>query len=217
MGASILSPRSVDRRAQGRPAAGRQATEWPACLSMSRTLLQIWAPGTKLGVGVGSGRDGQGDAGARCATAEVGGHWMVRRLSPPPETGSKPWPRQCRRLCAKGGVLLITDADAPLPAAAEPVASLDPVRASHREATAGVVLIATSARPDQLDARLRSRVVRDRAWSVAARRGHLQSLLEARGFESGSTPTSTKSPPAHRVSSWPTWLRCSRGGAAGSV
>ncbi len=52
-------------------------------------------------------------------------------------------------------MLLITDADAPVASRRRAVGSLaDPVRAAQNTATACVVLIATSARPDQLDARL---------------------------------------------------------------
>lgn len=55
-----------------------------------------------------------------------------------------------------GGVLLITDADALLPATAEPVAALILAELRTAVATDGVALVATSALPDQLDLRLRS-------------------------------------------------------------
>ena len=55
-----------------------------------------------------------------------------------------------------GGVLLITDVDALLPATAEPVAALILAELRTAVATDGVALIATSARPDQLDPRLRA-------------------------------------------------------------
>ncbi|MBX7434785.1 AAA family ATPase [Mycobacterium sp. Y57] len=61
-----------------------------------------------------------------------------------------------------GGVLLITDIDALLPADAEPVAGL--ILAELRKAVAadGVVFIATSAVPDNVDARLRAPDLCDR-------------------------------------------------------
>ncbi|WP_140921569.1 AAA family ATPase, partial [Mycobacterium tuberculosis] len=79
-------------------------------------------------------------------------------------------------------VLLITDADALLPAAAEPVASLILSELRTAVATAGVVLIATSARPDQLDARLRSPELCDRELGLplpdaATRKSLLEALL----------------------------------------
>ncbi|OBI45744.1 AAA family ATPase [Mycobacterium colombiense] len=81
-----------------------------------------------------------------------------------------------------GGVLLITDVDALLPATAEPVAS--PILGELRNAVAseGVALIATSARPDQLDARLRAPDLCDRELGLplpdaGTRKALLESLL----------------------------------------
>ena len=65
-----------------------------------------------------------------------------------------------------GGVLLITDVDALLPATAEPVAALILGELRTAVATEGVALIATSARPDQLDARLRAPDLCDRELSL---------------------------------------------------
>lgn len=82
-----------------------------------------------------------------------------------------------------GGVLLITDVDALLPETAEPVASL--ILAELRTAVAadGVALIATSARPDQLDSRLRSPELCDRELGLplpdaATRKALLEALLK---------------------------------------
>ncbi|OUZ03420.1 ATP-dependent zinc metalloprotease FtsH [Mycobacterium avium subsp. paratuberculosis] len=81
-----------------------------------------------------------------------------------------------------GGVLLITDVDALLPATAEPVASLILAELRGAVASEGVALIATSARPDQLDARLRAPDLCDRELSLplpdaATRKALLESLL----------------------------------------
>jgi transitional endoplasmic reticulum ATPase len=83
-----------------------------------------------------------------------------------------------------GGVLLITDADALLPATAEPVAALILAELRSAVATDGVALIATSARPDQLDPRLRSPELCDRELGLplpdaATRRALLETLLKS--------------------------------------
>ncbi|ORA79240.1 AAA family ATPase [Mycobacterium malmoense] len=82
-----------------------------------------------------------------------------------------------------GGVLLIADADALLPATAEPVAALILGELRAAVATEGVALIATSARPDQLDARLRAPDLCDRELGLplpdaATRKALLEALLK---------------------------------------
>lgn len=76
----------------------------------------------------------------------------------------------CADVRASGGVLLITDVDALLPAATdrppEPVASLILAELRTAIATAGVALVATSAVPDALDTRLRAPDVCDRELGV---------------------------------------------------
>jgi len=79
-----------------------------------------------------------------------------------------------------GGVLLIADADALLPATAEPVAALILGELRTAVATEGVALIATSARPDQLDARLRAPDLCDRELGLPLPdAGTRKALLEA--------------------------------------
>jgi transitional endoplasmic reticulum ATPase len=83
-----------------------------------------------------------------------------------------------------GGVLLITDADALLPEAAEPVAALILGELRDAVATDGVALIATSAKPDQLDPRLRSPELCDRELGLplpdgATRKALLETLLKS--------------------------------------
>ncbi len=82
-----------------------------------------------------------------------------------------------------GGVLLIADVDALLPATAEPVAALILGELRTAVATEGIALIATSARPDQLDARLRAPELCDRELSLplpdaATRKALLEALLK---------------------------------------
>ncbi|MDX1871718.1 AAA family ATPase [Mycolicibacterium sp. 120266] len=66
-----------------------------------------------------------------------------------------------------GGVLLITDIDALLPATAEPVATLILAELRTAVATKGVAFIATSAVPDNIDARLRAPDLCDRELGVS--------------------------------------------------
>jgi transitional endoplasmic reticulum ATPase len=83
-----------------------------------------------------------------------------------------------------GGVLLITDADALLPVTTEPVAALILAELRTAVATDGVALIATSARPDQLDPRLRSPELCDRELGLtlpdgATRKALLETMLKS--------------------------------------
>ncbi len=84
--------------------------------------------------------------------------------------------------CGKGGVLLITDIDALLPAAAEPVATLilDQLRAAIAEPC--VAFLATTAHPAGIDQRLRAPDLCDRELalplpSAAVRKALLEQLL----------------------------------------
>lgn len=66
-----------------------------------------------------------------------------------------------------GGVLLITDIDALLPATAEPVATLILTELRNAVATAGVAFVATSALPESLDVRLRAPDLCDRELGLS--------------------------------------------------
>jgi hypothetical protein len=82
-----------------------------------------------------------------------------------------------------GGVLLISDIDALLPATSEPVAALLLAELRTAVATDGVALIVTSARPDQLDPRLRAPELCDRELGLplpdaATRKALLETLLQ---------------------------------------
>ncbi|BCI51364.1 ATPase [Mycolicibacterium litorale] len=80
-----------------------------------------------------------------------------------------------------GGVLLITDVDALLPATPEPVGTLILTELRTAVATPGVAFVATSARPDSVDARLRDPALCDRELGLslpdAATRGQLLEVL----------------------------------------
>ncbi|MHA3023838.1 AAA family ATPase [Mycobacterium sp. BMJ-28] len=89
---------------------------------------------------------------------------------------------------AGGGVLLITDIDALLPATGEPVATLIFTELRNAVATTGVAFIATSAVPDNVDARLRAPELCDRELGVSLPdAGTRKSLLEVllRGVPAG--------------------------------
>lgn len=83
-----------------------------------------------------------------------------------------------------GGVLLITDIDALLPATPEPVATLILTELRGAVATPGVAFVATSATPDGLDARLRAPDLCDRELGLslpdgATRKQLLEVLLRS--------------------------------------
>ena len=81
-----------------------------------------------------------------------------------------------------GGVLLITDVDALLPATAEPVATLILTELRRAIGTKGVAFVATSAVPDAVDGRLRAPDLCDRELGLslpdgATRKALLEVLL----------------------------------------
>ncbi|MCW3472523.1 AAA family ATPase, partial [Rhodococcus pyridinivorans] len=83
-----------------------------------------------------------------------------------------------------GGVLLLTDVDAVLPADTEPVATLILDELRRVVDTEGAVLIATTAHPDDVDSRLRAPEICDRELSLplpdgATRRALLDVLLRS--------------------------------------
>ncbi|WP_129977484.1 AAA family ATPase [Rhodococcus sp. Q1] len=83
-----------------------------------------------------------------------------------------------------GGVLLLTDVDAVLPADTEPVATLILDELRRVVDTEGAVLVATTAHPDDVDSRLRAPEICDRELSLplpdgATRRALLDVLLRS--------------------------------------
>ncbi|MFD6197614.1 AAA family ATPase [Mycobacteriaceae bacterium NPDC060252] len=86
------------------------------------------------------------------------------------------------RIRQSGGVLLISDVDALLPATAEPVATLILGELRSAVATSGVAFIATTAHPDAIDVRLRAPELCDRELGLslpdaATRKSLLEVLL----------------------------------------
>lgn len=78
---------------------------------------------------------------------------------------------------AGGGVLLITDIDALLPSTPEPVATLILTELRNAVATKGVAFIATSAVPDNVDARLRAPELCDRELGLSLPDGGTRKAL----------------------------------------
>ncbi len=76
-----------------------------------------------------------------------------------------------------GGVLLITDIDALLPAPAEPVATLILTELRSAVATGGVAFVATSAVPDNVDPRLRTPDLCDRELGLSLPDGAIRKQL----------------------------------------
>ncbi|MBA0047896.1 AAA family ATPase [Mycobacterium sp. NPDC050853] len=86
------------------------------------------------------------------------------------------------RVRQSGGVLLISDVDALLPATAEPVATLILAELRSAVATSGVAFIATTAHPNAIDVRLRAPELCDRELGLslpdgATRKALLEVLL----------------------------------------
>ncbi|KUI36372.1 ATPase [Mycobacterium sp. IS-1496] len=169
---------------KGSHAQAGRLTEWLKLSLDEPSLLETLGATAHLGVLV------SGPAGVGKAT-------MVRTVCAQrrlveldgPEVGALHAPDRLDRVSSAaatvrdgGGVLLITDIDALLPATPEPVGTLILNELRAAVATPGVAFVATSARPDNLDARLREPDLCDRELGLslpdaATRRALLEVLL----------------------------------------
>ncbi|OBI04125.1 ATPase [Mycobacterium sp. E2462] len=182
----VSSPDTVVEELKGSQPQAAKLTEWLKLALDEPHLLRALGAGANLGVLV-SGPAGVGKvtlvravcAGRRMVTLdgpEIGALTAEDRL--------KAVAGASRAVRDGGGVLLISDVDALLPATAEPVAALILGELRTAVATEGVALVATSARPDQLDARLRAPDLCDRELSLplpdaGTRRSLLEALLKS--------------------------------------
>jgi transitional endoplasmic reticulum ATPase len=171
---------------KGVSAQAAKLTEWLKLALDEPHLLETLGAGTTLGVLV-SGPAGVGKA--TLVRAVCAGRRLVQLDGP--EVGALIADDRLKRMtstvtdvCDGGGVLLITDIDALLPAAAEPVATLILAELRKAVAAARVAAIVTSSVPENLDARLRAPDLCDRELvlslpDAATRAELLQALLRA--------------------------------------
>jgi transitional endoplasmic reticulum ATPase len=171
---------------RGSQAQAAKLSEWLKLALDEPHLLKTLGAGTNLGVVV-SGPAGVGKT--TMVRAVCAGRRLVELDGP--EIGALAAEDRLKSVAAAvttvrsgGGVLLITDADALLPDTAEPVAALILSELRTAVATDGVALIATSAHPDQLDARLRAPELCDRELGLslpdgATRKALLEILLKS--------------------------------------
>ena len=179
------SPEIQVEELKGAQPQAAKLTEWLKLALDEPHLLKTLGAGTNLGVLV-SGPAGVGKV--TLVRAVCAGRRLVELDGP--EVGAlaaedrlKAVTSAVRTVTDGGGVLLITDVDALLPATAEPVAALILAELRTAVATDGVAMIATSARPDQLDPRMRSPELCDRELGLplpdaGTRRALLEALLK---------------------------------------
>ncbi|KZS81373.1 ATPase [Mycobacterium kansasii] len=186
--ASIATPEIQVEELKGTQPQAAKLTEWLKLALDEPHLLKTLGAGANLGVLV-SGPAGGGKV--TLVRAVCAGRRLVELDGP--EIGALAAEDRLEAVTAAvqavtavrdgGGVLLIIDVDALLPATAEPVASLILAELRTAVATDGVAVIATTARPDQIDARLRAPELLDRELGLplpdaGTRRALLEALLK---------------------------------------
>lgn len=178
----VSTPEMQVEELKGAQPQAAKLTEWLKLALDEPHLLKTLGAGTNLGVLV-SGPAGVGKV--TLVRAVCAGRRLVQLDGPAvgalaAEDRLRAVSTAVTKASEGGGVLLITDVDALLPETPEPVAALILTELRRAVATDGVALIATSARPDQIDARLRSPELCDRELGVPLPdAGTRKALLEA--------------------------------------
>ncbi|AYE94100.1 ATPase [Mycobacterium paragordonae] len=178
----VSTPEMQVEELKGAQPQAAKLTEWLKLALDEPHLLKTLGAGTNLGVLV-SGPAGVGKV--TLVRAVCAGRRLVQLDGPAvgalaAEDRLRAVSTSVTKVSDGGGVLLITDVDALLPETPEPVAALILTELRKAVATDGVALIATSARPDQIDARLRSPELCDRELGVPLPdAGTRKALLEA--------------------------------------
>ncbi|MDP7737194.1 AAA family ATPase [Mycobacterium paragordonae] len=178
----VSTPEMQVEELKGAQPQAAKLTEWLKLALDEPHLLKTLGAGTNLGVLV-SGPAGVGKV--TLVRAVCAGRRLVQLDGPAvgalaAEDRLRAVSTAVTKVSDGGGVLLITDVDALLPETPEPVAALILTELRRAVATDGVALIATSARPDQIDARLRSPELCDRELGVPLPdAGTRKALLEA--------------------------------------
>ncbi|MHA7649693.1 AAA family ATPase [Mycobacterium sp. ML4] len=178
----VSTPEMQVEELKGAQPQAAKLTEWLKLALDEPHLLKTLGAGTNLGVLV-SGPAGVGKV--TLVRAVCAGRRLVQLDGPAvgalaAEDRLRAVATAVTKIADGGGVLLITDVDALLPETPEPVAALILTELRKAVATDGVALIATSARPDQIDARLRSPELCDRELGLPLPdSGTRKALLEA--------------------------------------
>ena len=169
---------------KGQHAQAGRLTEWLKLALDEPALLEKLGAKPNLGVLI-TGPAGVGKA--RLVRAVCAGRRLVDLDGP--DTGAlaasdrqQAVARAVAEVCNGGGVLLVTDIDALLPAPPEPVSTIILSELKKAVSTPGVALIATSQAPDAVDPRLRAPDVCDRELGLslpdgATRKALLEVLL----------------------------------------
>ena len=183
---SVAKPEIQVDDLKGSQAQAAKLTEWLKLALDEPHLLKTLGAGTNLGVLV-SGPAGVGKT--TLVRAVCAGRRLLQLDGP--EVGALAAEDRLKTVASAvtalrdgGGVLLITDVDALLPETAEPVSALILAELRTAVASDGVALIATSARPYQLDPRLRAPELCDRELGLplpdaTTRKALLETLLKA--------------------------------------